>query len=534
MRDRMNFARRLGLAASLLALSLAAPPAGAAETVLRRPNSAEPESLDPQKITGLSESNVDWDLFEPLITLDADRRPVPGAAISWDVSADKKIWTFHLRPNEQWSDGSPLTAGDWVYSFRRLVDPATGAAKYEQIRSVVNAEAIASGREKDLTKLGIVAVDADTLRFTLTQPQLILPLLISDHGAFPIPRAAVEKWGNQWTRPGHIISNGPYQLESWNPHDKIVLTKNPLFHDAAHVAIDKVIYFPVDDLNRGVKQYRAGELDWASLPKSQLAWARKEMASELHSGDAQFLWYVFFNMKHGPLAGPEHKDIRAAMSLAVDRQTIVDKIDPRGQKPAYSMMSSLMPDYTPQAYDWQAQPYAERLAHAMQLMAGLGYGPEHPLKLTLSYTTNDDVRVYLLALAAMWKPIGIEATLDNMEWQVYQSKIRQLDYEMGVLSEVPDFDDPTEYLVPYRSDAGLYNHDGYANPAFDALMDQASNATELPARRAALEAAEKTLLADYALVPLQYGVANYLVTPRLVGRRDSLAYPQTRYLSFKD
>ncbi|MDB5363462.1 MAG: peptide transporter substrate-binding protein [Rhodospirillales bacterium] len=534
MPDRMNLARRFGLVASLLVLSLGCLPADAAETTLRRTNSAEPESLDPQKITGQSEASVVGDLFEPLIALDADRHPVPGAAQSWDISDDKKTWTFHLRPGAQWSDGSPLTAADWVYSFRRLVDPATGAAKYEQIHSVVNAEEIASGREKDITKLGIVAVDADTLRFTLNQPQLILPLLISDHGADPVPRAAVEKWGSQWTRPGHILSNGPYKLESWNPHDKIVLIRNPLFHDAAHVAIDRVEHYPVDDDNRGVKQYRAGELDWARLPKSQLAWARKEMAGELHSGDALFLWYVFFNMKHGALAGPEHQAIREALSLAVDRQTIVDKIDPRGQKPAYSMISSLMPDYTPQAYDWQALPYAERLTRAKHLMAAAGYDPAHPLKLTLSYTTSDDTRTYLLALGAMWKPIGVEVTLDNMEWAVYQTKVRQLDYEMGVLSEIPDFDDPSEYLVPYRSDAGLYNHCGYANPAFDALMDKASFATDLPARRAALEGAERTVLADYALVPLQFGVANYLVNPHLVGRRDSLAYPQTRHLSFKD
>ncbi len=509
-------------------------PAAAAETVLRRSNSAEPDSLDPQKITGLSEANVVMDLFEPLIALDADRHPVPGAAASWDVSADQKTWTFHLRPNAKWSDGTPLTSADWVYSFRRLVDPATGAAKFDQIRSVVNAEEIASGREKDITKLGIVALDPDTLRFTLNQPELILPLLISDHGAAAVPRAAIEQWGNQWTRPGHMISNGPYKLESWNPHDQIVLTKNPLFHDAAHVAIDRVIHYPVDDDMRGVKQYRAGELDWARLPKSQLAWARKEMASELHTGDSLFLWYVFFNMKHGALAGPEHKPIREAMSLAVDRQTIVDKIDPRGQKPAYSMISSLMPDYTPQPYDWQALPYAERLARAKTLMADAGYGPEHPLKVTLSYTTSDEVRTYLLALGAMWKPIGVELVLDNMEWSVYQAKLHQYDYDVGVLSEVPDFDDPTEFLIPYRSDAGLYNHCGYSNPAFDALMDQAAHATDLTARRAALESAERTVLADYALVPLQFGVANYLVNPRLVGRRDSLPYPQTRYLSFKD
>lgn len=532
MSVRMNFARRLGLAASLLALSLAALPAVAAETMLRRPNSAEPESLDPQKITGLSEANVVRDLFEPLIALDADRRPSPGAASSWDVSADAKTWTFHLRPDAKWSDGTPLTSADWVYSFRRLIDPTTGAAKFDQIRSVVNAEEIAGGREKDITKLGIVAVDATTLRFDLKEPELILPLLISDVGADPIPRAAVEKWGNQWTRPGHIISNGPYVLDAWEPHDRIVLHKNPLFHDAAHVAIEHVTHFPVDDPNRGVKQYRAGELDWATLPKSQLAWARKEMAGELHSGDSMALWYLFFNVKKGTLA--DHKEIREALSLAVNRQAIVDKIDPRGQKPAYAMVPPIMQDYTPQLYDWQSLGYPDRLDRAKKLMASLGYDPAHPLKLTISYSTSDDTRTYLLALGAMWKPIGVEVVLDNMEWQVYQVKIRQQDYEIGILSEIPEFDDPTEFLIPYRSDAGLYNHCGYANPAFDALMDKAAHATDVATRRTALEAAEHLLLSDYPLVPLQFGVANYLVSPRLVGWHNSQPFPQTRYLSFKD
>jgi len=396
----------------------------------------------------------------------------------------------------------------------------------------VNAEEIASGREKDISKLGIVALDANTLRFDLKQPELILPLLIADVGADPVPRTAIEKWGAQWTRPGHILSNGPYRLESWQPHDQIVLTKNPLFHDAAHVAIDRVIHFPVDDPSRGVKQYRAGEMDWAGLPKSQLAWARREMAAELHTGDTLVLWYLFFNMKQGPLA--EHKEIRQALSLAVDRQTIVDKIDPRGQKPAYSMVPALMADYTPQNYDWQALSYPERLARAKELMAKVGYTPDHPLKVKVSYTTSDDTRTYLLALGAMWKPIGIEVVLDNMEWQVYQTKLRQLDYQIGILSEVPEFDDPTEFLTPYRTDAGLYNHCGYSSAAFDGFMDKAAQATETGPRRAALEAAEHTVLADYALVPLQYGVANFLVNPRLAGWRNNLTYPQTRYLSFKD
>ncbi|HEV2675473.1 MAG TPA: ABC transporter substrate-binding protein, partial [Aliidongia sp.] len=202
--------------------------------------------------------------------------------------------------------------------------------------------------------------------------------------------------------------------------------------------------------------------------------------------------------------------------------------------PAYAMVPTVMPDYTPQSYDWQASSYADRLARAKQLMATAGYGPDHPLKLTLSYTTNDDTRTYLLALGSMWKPLGVEVTLDNMEWQVYQVKIRQQDYEIGILSEIPEFEDPTEYLIPYRTDAGLYNHCGYANPAFDALMDQAARATDTASRRAALEGAERTVLGDYAMVPLQYSVANFLVTPRLVGWHDGQPYPQTRYLSFKD
>ena len=251
----------LKLASLALAGLLLAGTAARADTVVNRGNGAEPETLDPQKLTGVPEANIAYDLYEGLATLDDHGNPTGGVAKSWDVSDDGKVYTFHLRDDAKWSNGDPITADDVVYSLRRVVDPKV-AAEYAYIYApILNADDINSGKEKDLTKLGVEAVDPHTVKITLKAPTPYLLGLLAHTSSQIVNKAAVEKGGDQWTRPGNNVTSGAYTITEWVPQSRIVLTKNPNFHDAANVKVDKIIYFPTEDLDEEFKRFRAGELD---------------------------------------------------------------------------------------------------------------------------------------------------------------------------------------------------------------------------------------------------------------------------------
>ena len=514
------------VAAGLLATS-----AAQAEQVLRRANEAEPESLDPQKTTGLYESNVEHDLFIGLLTLDPEMKPVGGIAERWEASADKTVWTFHLRHDAKWSNGDPVVAEDFLYSFRRLVDPKTAASQTEQIRDVVNAEEIIAGKEKDLTRLGVAAPDAHTVVITLKQPQIMLPMLLTDTDMVPLNRKAVEGNGD-WTRPGKIITNGPFTLADWTPNSEIVLKKNPDYFDAAKVALDGVRWVMSDNLDTGFKRFRAGEIDVARVPRTQIKWARENLSAVLHAGDVFGQNALLYDMKNGPFVG--HPKLREALSLAVDRDLIVSKIIPDGQKAAYSVVPPSISDYVVPMYEWKDKPMAERLARAKQLLSEEGYGPDHPFKFEITYTTNDQTRTMVLAIAAMWKPLGVEVTLQNQEWQVYESTMRQKTYAMGPLGGIVTYDDAMQFIEPYASSSTDQNTIGYSNPAYDKLLAAASVATDLKSRADLMQQAEQIILADYAEVPLYYSTINMLVASKVGGWRDTNPYIQSRYLSLKD
>jgi oligopeptide transport system substrate-binding protein len=516
-----------GAVASILAALVAGP--ASAESELRRPTATEPETLDPLKTTSSDDVAIDRDLFQPLVGRDADQQLTPGAAESWDVSADRLTYSFHLRRDGRWSNGDPVTAEDFVFALRRAVAPATAVADVGPFSHIVNAVEINAGREKDLAKLGVEASDPLTLRIHLTQPQVTLPLYLSDVEGMPVHRASYERSGEAWTRPGNLVGNGPYKLESWVPNSELVLVRNPYFPDAAAVGFDRVRYLVSDNTETGLKRYLAGDMDFASVPAPKLPWARETKAAELHSGQILGLGFLFFNLKKGPFA--DHPKLRQALSLAVDRETLVEKVEARGEQPAYGWVSPVIPGYHPPLYEWKALPMAERIARAKALMAEEGYGPGHPLTVTISYPTREETRKTLLAIAAMWKStLGVETKLTNQEWRVYIAAMEQYDFEIGTLGRSSEIRDPGILLEPFLSNAGENSDTGYANPKFDALDLEGERASDQAQRYRLLEQAEALMLADYPVVPLSYTGVNRLVSPRIVGWRNDEAYPQSRYL----
>ncbi|HEV2673636.1 MAG TPA: peptide ABC transporter substrate-binding protein [Aliidongia sp.] len=523
----MTCARWLAIAVLLAGPVLADP--GTAQTVLRRPTAAEPETLDPMKTTSSDDLTIDMDLFQPLVGRDADQKLIPGAAQSWEASGDGLTYTFHLRPDGRWSNGDPVTADDFVYALRRAVLPQTAAADIGPISRIVEAAAINAGRETDAAKLGVEAPDPATLSIHLTEPQVTLPLELSDRFGMPVHRASFEKSGEAWTRPGNLVGNGPYRLDGWVPNSELVLVRNRYFPNPAGIDFDQVRYVVSDNAETSFKRYLSGEMDWATVPALKLPWARGTHAAELHSGQILGLGFLFFNLKKGLFA--DHPKLREALSLALDRETLVDKVDARGERPAYGWVSRVIPGYRPPLYPWRDLKMAARIEQARALLADEGYGPGHPLTLTISYPTRDESRKSLLAIAAMWKTaLGVEVKLSNQEWRVFIAGMEQWDFEIGLLGRNSEILDPGILLEPFLGNAGENSDTGYANPAFDALVAEGERAPDAAMRFDLLARAEAMMLADYPVIPLSYAAINRLVSPRLRDWRDDEAYPQSRYV----
>ena len=307
---------------AFLAVLLSAGSAGA-EAVLRRGNGAESGTLDPQRFQTIPEQNIIRDLFEGLTTLGPGGVVAPGQAESWTVSPDGLVWTFKLRPNLRWSNGDPLTAEDFVYSLHRQIDPEIAADNAFMMDSIVNAAEINSGTEKDLSKLGVEAPDPRTLRLTLRAPNLALPAILVI--LRPTHRGSVEAWGRDAFKPGHIVSNGAYQLTEWQQQARLVETRNPQYWDAEHTKIDRVEFYPVEDPNEELKRYRSGDLDMTYMvPSDQIPFITATLAPEYHVAPWFSIFYLGFNQSQPPFKG--NFKLREALTLAIDRERIVDKV----------------------------------------------------------------------------------------------------------------------------------------------------------------------------------------------------------------
>lgn len=506
------------MALASLAVALA-PAAWAGEQVLRRGNGSEPESLDPAKVESVPASRILNDIDEGLVTLDASDRPVPAAAQSWQVSSDGLVYTFHLRPGLQWSDGSPLTAEDFVYGIRRVVDPVSQSASTFLTFPIKNAEAIAEGKIKDLTQLGVEAVDATTLRFTLVRPTPYWVAAMSHPKFLPVKQSLVEKYGDSFTQPGKLVSNGPFVLQDWTPQSRIVLVKNPKFHDAAQVHLDKVIFQPIESESEEFSRYRAGELDVTYfMPSQQADLIRQNMGAELRSEPSLTMDYLAFNMRRPPF-GKEPR-LRQALSMVVDRQALVDKTVKTGAPVEYSVVPSVgMPGYIDQSADWAWLPMADKIAAAQELYREAGYSADKPLQIELHILASDNTRKIALAVAGMWQSaLGVKTSIvaEDFNTLVEHRHRRDSDLQVFWYAWAADYPDPTTFLDLFTS-GSPENDTGYSNPAYDKLIAEAERTADEYRRTGLLQDAEELLVHDDPMIPLYARAQPYLVKPWVRG-----------------
>jgi len=466
--------------------------------VLRRGNSVEPESLDPHRARGVSASNVLRDLYEGLTRESPAGAIEPGVAERWELGADGRLYTFHLRADARWSNGDPVTAPDFVESLRRLQAPATGSAVAQILTVIERAE----------------AADAATLRLRLRAATPHLPALLSHPAAFPVH--ASNRAGAPFG-PATLVGNGAYRLAGWVAHAQLTLERNPHYWDRASVAMDRVIFYPTENPSSELKRYRAGELDWTdTIPVSQARWIRQYLPSELHVTPYLGIYFYGFNLTRPPFM--DNPALRRALALAVDRETLAARILATGERPALGWVPPGVANYRPQRPDWADWPAAKRLEEARRLYAEAGYSAARPLEVELRYNTGDNHKRVALAVAWMWQQaLGVRTRLVNEEYKVFLQNRRSRQVTQLFRADwIGDYDDAASFAERLLSDSGL-NDSGYASPRYDALVAQARSEPDPARRRTLLESAERVLLEDLPVLPLYFYVSKHLVKPHVTG-----------------
>jgi oligopeptide transport system substrate-binding protein len=504
----------------------AGPVAVAADpTTLRRGNGPEPDSLDPQRARTDAAFTILRDLFEGLTAIGADGNAVPGAAESWTVSADGLKYTFRLREGLRWSNGDVLRAADFVAGMQRLVDPATASPYAQAFDPVVNAAAIVRG-EQPPQALGVTAPDDRTVVIRLVHPAPYLLGLLAQPGAFPVHAPSLTRHGADYARPGLLLSNGAFALGDWVVGSHVAAVRNRHYWDDARTQVERVHYVHHSDAGTEFRQYRAGELDVTYIvPPQQFAWIEEHLPGELHVSPQLTVYYYGFNLSRPPFK--DNPGLRRALSLVIDRERLTRGVTGLGEAPAYGWVPRGTANYTPQQFDYASRPLAERVVEARRLYAEAGYSAGRPLRVEIRYNQGEVHNRLAVAVAAMWKEaLGVETTLYAEEFRALLQSIQaRTETQVFRSSWVGDYNDAYTFAQIMQSDFGI-NLTGYANPRYDALLEEATRQPDIARRRALLEEAERVMLADHPVLPLYFYVNKHLVKPYVTGWSDNVMNAQ--------
>jgi oligopeptide transport system substrate-binding protein len=481
--------------------------------VLRVSQRNEPIDLDPAMAGLPDDFFIIRALGEGLVTPDPGGGPFhPAAALRWESSADRLTWTFHLRLGERWSNGEPVTAGDFVASFRRVLTPATAAPEAELFFDVGNARRYYAGQIADFSEVGIRAPDSRTLVVTLGEPQPHFLAYAASGPWIPVNPRVVSRYGPDWTRPRHFVGNGPYVLAEWLPNQRITVRKNPLYRNAASIRVEEIQFVRFDDGDSEERAFRAGEIDVTmAVPFSKLATYAREMPSELHEAPLSETRYLAFNTSRPPLDDPR---VRRALSLAIDRERLVEDVLRGGQAPARRM---LPPSLGALIGLGASLPDAAGPETARRLLAEAGFpgGRGFP-RLELSGWSATPV---LEVIQEMWsKGLGIETNVSVREARAHVAALRAGRYDVAFVTLIPDVADPLGALLNF-STRSPNNYPHWSDARYDALLDEAARTADLGRRGACLRMAERRLLEACPLAPLYFNTMNWLMRPGVRGWR---------------
>jgi oligopeptide transport system substrate-binding protein len=488
---------------------------------LERGNGPEPDSLDPQRAQGLSAQNILRDIFEGLTREDAHGAIIPGLATSWEVSSDGLVWTFHLRENARFSDGSAIVAADVVNSFARALNPSTAASYAPQLLVLRGASARLSGVHD--APLGARALDAHRVELTLTQVTPNLAARLSLPVAAVVPIKIIDKFGDKWTRAGNIVSSGAYALQDWRPLSSVRLIKNPYYYEAAGVAINQVRYHVTEDTSEEARRFEAGELALTeTIPPGRLVQLRARFGNKLRVAPSLGSFFLGFNLTQAPLKG--NLALRQSLSLAIDRPRIVSIITGTGEIPATGLLPSVMTQRCTglQRIDESVAVLTEQRlrneAQARALYEKAGYSIKKPLTIELRYNTSLLNRRLMLAVSVMWEQVlGVRTVLRQEEWKVLvQNRKAKRITQVFRGGWNADLADPLDFLDTFDSMSAL-NTTGFESAQFTALLHQLRTTSDPEQACALALRTEAALMAEQPILPLFFYTSKHLVAPALAG-----------------
>jgi oligopeptide transport system substrate-binding protein len=491
---------------------------GDVDGVLHFGNGTEPQAIDPHITTGIPEYHIQQALFEGLVVKSpATLAPEPGVAESWEVSADGLVYRFHLRADARWSDGVPLTAEDFRWSWWRALQPALGNEYAYMMSPIVNAEAYASGKLTDFSQVGVRVVDPRTLEVRLTTATPFFLQLLDHHSYYPVPRHAIEKYGTatdrftDWTRPGNLVGNGPFRLTEWKLNRHVRVEKNLQYWDATTVRLNAVVFYPTENLATEERMFRSGQLHYTNeIPVDKIPAYLHDQPGLIRLAPYLGTYYYSLNVKR---PGLDDVRVRRALSMAVDRQTLVATVL-KGVNPAAWAMTP--PDtlgyQPPKLFDFDP-------AAARQLLAEAGYPDGRGLpKIEILYNTSEQHRKVAVALQQMWKQhLNIDVGMVNQEWKVYLDSRNRRDYTITRASWIGDYVDPDAFLGLWVTGSGN-NKTGWSSAVYDELLLRKIPAMKTQAERfAGFLQAESILMQEMPVLPLYTYATKHLVSPSVRG-----------------
>ncbi|EAM7540230.1 peptide ABC transporter substrate-binding protein [Salmonella enterica subsp. enterica serovar Newport] len=498
---------------------------------LVRQISDEPASLDPAKVVGLPEMQVIRDLFEGLVNQSEKGDIIPGVATQWK-SDDNRTWTFNLRDNAQWADGSPVTAQDFVYSWRRLVDPDTISpiSWFATLAGITNAQAIIEGKLAP-EQLGVSAINAHTLLIQLDRPLPWFPDLTVNFAFYPVQKANVES-GKDWTKPGKLIGNGAYVLKEHVVNEKVVVVPNTHYWDNAKTVLQKVTFLPINQETAATKRFLAGDIDITeSFPKVMYKKLLRDIPGQVFTPQQLGTYYYAFNTQKGPTAD---RRVRQALSMTIDRHLIAEKVLGTGEKPAWHFTPDITTGFTPEPSPFEQMSQAALNDKARKLLQEAGYGPQKSLKLTLLYNTSETNRKIAIAVSSMWKKnLGVEVNLENQEWKTYIDSRHTGKFDVIRASWFGDYNEPSTFLSLLTS-IHTGNLSRFNNPDYDEVMKQAAMEKDAKARNADYNIAERILREQAPIAPIFQHTNGRLIKPWVKGypitNPEDMTYSRTMFI----
>jgi oligopeptide transport system substrate-binding protein len=496
---------------------------GNRDGILHFGNGTEPQGLDPHVVTGIPASHIVIALFEGLAAKNPyTLEPEPGVAQRWDISDDGLTITFYLNPEAKWSNGDPMTAEDYVWSWQRALSPTMGNQYAYMLYPLENAEAFATGKLDDFAQVGVKALDKHTLQVRLNAPTPYFIQLMDHHSTFAVHRPTIEKFGKAtdrftpWTRVENIVGNGPFNLTDWKLNRRIIVEKSDTYWDRDRVQLNGIVFYPTENISTEERMFRVGQLHRTEvIPLDKIPVYRAMEDSPYVNAPYIGTYSFLLNIDAPPL---DDVKVRQALSLAVDRQRLTSTVLHGANVPAYSITPPGTLGYQPpKLFDHNPEQARELLAEA-----GFPDGEGWP-GLSLIYNTSESHRKIAVALQQMWKDsLNIDITLSNEEWKVYLDSVDQRNFQMARRGWIGDYVDPNNFLDLFLCDGGN-NSTGFCDPIYDdMILQRAPRAKSREERYAIFAAAETRLMEQMPIIPLYTYTSNHLIHPSVNGLPSNL------------